>query len=175
MALSLFGIGVDIAHIPRFGRIVQRWGNRFLRRAYAPSEILRYESLIANDSRGESYGVDAPKESVCASTAFLASRWAAKEALHKAIAPRSGLRLDFREVEVISATFPRREAVNYTSNYPGLQGGPSFAFLGAATTAMARFRLSPPELSLSHDGEYAVAFVVVAGPTVASHCSSALI
>lgn len=35
----VFGLGVDIAHIPRFARTFERHGERFLKKAYHPTEI----------------------------------------------------------------------------------------------------------------------------------------
>lgn len=36
---KVFGIGVDIAHTPRFQRCVERHGERFLKKAFHPREI----------------------------------------------------------------------------------------------------------------------------------------
>lgn len=35
----VFGLGVDIAHIPRFARTFERHGERFLNKAFHPTEI----------------------------------------------------------------------------------------------------------------------------------------
>jgi holo-[acyl-carrier protein] synthase len=142
--MAIFGAGVDISHIPRFVRLVQRWGPRFLRRAFAPREILHIEKIMNGQS----------SPSLAAAT-FIASRWSAKEALHKAIAPRGGIRLDFREIEV-----SRHSATTHHT----LVGAPSFVFHGAAAAALTRLQIAHPVLSLSHDGEYAIAFVVVTAP-----------
>jgi phosphopantetheine--protein transferase-like protein len=76
------GVGVDVASVARVSRLYERFGERFLRRAYAPNEILAVKKLPA--------GAVGP---------FLASRWAVKEALHKAIG--GAARLDFAEIEVV--------------------------------------------------------------------------
>lgn len=39
LPLRVFGLGVDIAHIPRFARTLERHGERFLKKAYHPTEI----------------------------------------------------------------------------------------------------------------------------------------
>jgi len=134
----MFGIGVDITHVPRIRRLFTRWGYRFLRRAFAPAEILRFEELERSAS-GPS------------PAAFLAARWAAKEALHKALAPRTGLRLDFSEVEVTRSA---------GSGAPSSRGAPAFAFHYSAGKAFQPLNLHA-SVSLSHDGEYAAAFVVL--------------
>lgn len=167
------GIGVDVCHVPRLARAHARFGDRFLRRAFHPAEAARFTALMA---RGPP----------AAAHAFLASRWAAKEALHKAL---GALRLLFPDVEVVrggaahdggsdgdggdgdpprvplaavpghlgaalaaAGGVPRREA----------PGAPRIRFHGAAAALVAGRGLSaPPLLSLSHDGEYAVAFVLL--------------
>lgn len=128
----MFGVGVDIAHIPRFQRIVERWGARFLQRAFAPAEISAYSALA----------------SPAAKATFLASRWASKEALHKAISHRTGLRLDFTHIEVCRSA----------------GGAPTFKFHDAAQDAV-RALLIKPFLSISHDGDYAISYVVILEPT----------
>lgn len=40
--MRIFGVGVDIAHVPRFERCFARHGDRFLRRAFHPSEIREF-------------------------------------------------------------------------------------------------------------------------------------
>lgn len=42
VAAAVYGIGVDIAHIPRFRQCFARHGDRFLRRALHPSEIAEF-------------------------------------------------------------------------------------------------------------------------------------
>lgn len=138
--VAMFGVGVDITHVPRIARLVTRWGVRFLRRAFAPAEIARYEELLSTGS--------GPSPAM-----FLASRWAAKEALHKAVVPRLGIRLDFAEVEIC-----RQPTI--AGSLSTVSGPPAFSFHGKAAAALKPFKLEP-SLSLSHDGEYAIAFVVV--------------
>ena len=71
-------VGVDIIEIPRIASAVQRWGNRFLQRIYTPQELAF--------ARGR--------------TAQLAARFAAKEAVMKALG--TGIRgVSWREIEVV--------------------------------------------------------------------------
>jgi holo-[acyl-carrier protein] synthase len=42
--MRVFGVGVDIAHVPRFERCVARHGERFLRRAFHPQEIHEFHA-----------------------------------------------------------------------------------------------------------------------------------
>ena len=125
--MPVAGIGVDVCSIARIGRVAARYGERFLQRAFHEREADADRALT--DRRGG------------AAAQFLASRWAAKEALHKALASS---RLQFPEVEVVR----------------GGGGAPAFAFHGAAAAVVAA-RGVRPLLSLSHDGDVAVAMVVL--------------
>jgi len=75
----IHGIGIDIVHIPRFKKALERWGDNLKRRVFT-SEEMDYCS-----ARGF------PEQ-------HLAVRFAAKEAFFKAL----GRRIGFREVEVVS-------------------------------------------------------------------------
>jgi len=115
-------IGVDIVSVARVARLHARFGARFLERAFHAREAARARALPA------------PRQ-----PEFLASRWAAKEALHKALRTR---RLLFPEIEVVRA--------------PG--GAPAFELHGAAA---AHARGADVHVSLSHEADFAIAFVVV--------------
>ena len=130
------GIGVDLCSIARIARVVDRYGDRFLSRGFHEREAAAYREILAR-SGGP------------AATAFLASRWAAKEALHKAL---SSTRLLFPEVEVC-----RYEP---TAAATGGRGQPSFAFHGRAAERIAN-RGVRALLSLSHDAGAAIAMVVL--------------
>ncbi|TYZ62275.1 hypothetical protein PybrP1_011394, partial [[Pythium] brassicae (nom. inval.)] len=67
MNVRVFGIGADVAHVPRFQRAFARYGDRFLRRAFHPDEIREFYC-----------------KPPAARASFLASRWAVKEAAFKA-------------------------------------------------------------------------------------------
>ncbi|NLT22668.1 MAG: holo-ACP synthase [Syntrophorhabdus sp.] len=72
-------VGIDIVDIARIGGAIERHGERFLEKVFAPSEIAR-----ARERKR-------PQE-------YLAGRFAAKEAFMKA----SGERLTWRDIEVLS-------------------------------------------------------------------------
>ena len=126
-AAGVAGIGVDICHIPRIARVLERYGTRFTDKMLAPGEAAALAALPP------------PRRAT-----FVASRWAAKEALHKALrAPR----LLFPDMEVRPAP---------------TTGAPTFQLHGAAAAHFTA-RALHPFLSLSHDGEYAIAFVTLVG------------
>ena len=74
----------------------------------------------------------------------LAARFAAKEALAKALGAPGGL--GWHDVEIISPP-------------------PRFEMRGTVTDAMAGLGAEHSHLSMSHDGGFAMAFVVLEGPT----------
>ena len=118
----MLAVGVDIIEITRIGQTFQRWGERFLRRIYTEGEI-RY-------CRGR-----APQ---------LASRFAAKEAMMKALG--TGIRgVGWKDIEVVRSR----------------GGPPSISLHGRGARIAASQGVYDIALSLSHSREYAVASVVI--------------
>jgi len=78
----IYGIGVDLVNIRRIGRVIDRWGTRFLRRVFTEQEI----NFCFQGSKSES---------------CLALRFAAKEAFSKAIGlgMRKGIR--WHNIEIV--------------------------------------------------------------------------
>ncbi|GAB4559999.1 MAG: holo-ACP synthase [Anaerolineae bacterium] len=120
----MLAAGVDIVSVDRIERAITRWGERFLRRVYLDSEL-----------------------SYCGTrAASLAARWAAKEAVSKALAC-GFLDVTWREIEI---------AHHET-------GQPYVVLHGRALARARALGLTQWALSLSHDGSVAVAFVVAMG------------
>jgi len=119
------GIGVDIASVARLGRLYERHGARALEKLLAPGE------------REEFAKARAPAR-------FLAKRFAAKEALGKAL----GIGV------AAPATLPNI-AVTHDA-----QGRPAFSLAEPLARHLAARRLRA-HLSISDEADYAVAFVVV--------------
>jgi len=117
----VYRVGVDIVELARIERAVQRYGDRFLSRVYTEAELAYCRGDVAR----------------------LAARWAAKEAMSKALG--TGWRgIEWRELEVV------REP----------SGQPTVALHGRAKAIAESLGLTRWALSLSHSGEYAVAFVL---------------
>lgn len=207
------GVGVDITHIQRVAASYRRFGDRFLARAFHPAEVARFKALLGAPTPAGT--ADATPEA--AATAFLASRWAVKEAVHKALQGRH--RLLFPEMEVckvaagacgvqgggalLNAVLRQQLAAGGTNETQGSrwrefeEGGqeqetvpwqrsddksqasapsgavvPSVRFHGAAGVTMREWlgvqrpqhEIPYPFVSLSHDGQYAAAFVVLVAP-----------
>jgi len=115
--MAIAGIGIDIVDLARFERAVSR------------TPRLK-ERLFAESERG------LPLRS-------LAGRFAAKEALMKALGEATGVR--WHDMEVVADA----------------EGNPSMVLTGAAAEIAARRGITSVHLSMSHDAGVAIAQVVV--------------
>lgn len=114
--MAIAGIGVDLVDLARFERAVSR------------TPALR-ERLFAVSER------ELPLRS-------LAGRFAAKEALIKALGESTGVR--WHDMEVV----------------PDAQGSPGFVVHGGAAALVAERGITAIHLSMSHDAGVAIAMVV---------------
>jgi holo-[acyl-carrier protein] synthase len=118
--------GVDLIEIARVERALSRHGDRFLERVFTPVELLYARQR----------------------TAELAARFAAKEAVSKALGvgmrmiARDGIR--WRDVEVVNDG----------------RGKPVVRLSGRAAERAEELELSEWAVSLSHARDHAIAFVV---------------
>lgn len=112
----IVGIGVDLVDIPRFERTLARTP-RLLTRLFAPAE----RPL-------------APRS--------LAARYAAKEALIKALGGSDGVH--WTEIEIV----------------PDAEGKPWFALSGTTAEVVAARGIGTLHVSMSHDGGAAIAYVI---------------
>ena len=122
-------LGTDIVYIPRIQAAINRFGDRFLQRVYTPAE--QYDC-----------GYQQPSINPLASRSInqLAGRWAAKEAVVKALG--TGWRgVGYTDIEI------ERE----------LSGAPSVYLNKRAAIIVAPWGESEWQLSLSHDQDYAIA------------------
>ena len=116
--------GIDLIEIERVADVIERQGERFLQRVYTPRERAdcgeRMESLAA--------------------------RWAAKEAVAKALGTGIG-DIGFQEIEI-----QREES-----------GAPILHLYGAAAEMAEAQGLTTWSISLSHSRSHAIALVVAIG------------
>ncbi len=124
--MSVRGLGTDVVEVARIAQLVDRYGARFLDRVFRPAE----QAVLARTP--------------AAAAAALAARWAAKEALVKALGAHAA-GVSYRDVEVT------RDA----------QGVPGLRLHGAAAAAVSRTGARQALVSLSHERAYAVATVVL--------------
>jgi holo-[acyl-carrier protein] synthase len=113
--------GVDLIEIERVRDAIERFGSRFLQRIFTPAEL------------GE----------VGTSPASLAARFAAKEAVAKALGTGIGA-ISWQEIEILRCN----------GNQPGL------SLHGAAARLAAEQGLNYWSLSLSHSQTHAIAVVM---------------
>lgn len=122
-------LGTDIVYIPRIQAAIDRFGDRFLQRVYTPTE--QYDCRYQQPSINPLASVSINK---------LAGRWAAKEAVAKALG--TGWRgVGYTDIEI------RRE----------LSGAPAVYLYRGAAEIVATWGESQWQLSLSHDQDYAIA------------------
>ena len=121
--------GLDIVSVSRVAEVAGRHGDRFLNRIFTPGERAYCE--------GKRYRFE-----------HYAARFAAKEAMMKAMEIRRNNRLRFREIEV------RRRPTGKPEITMSLE---SRARFGVPHEAQI-------ELSMAHEREYAVSFVVLTLP-----------
>jgi holo-[acyl-carrier protein] synthase len=126
--MHIVGIGVDIVEIARLDRAIQRQGPPFLDRCFLPGEQA-YCSQQHLPARA------------------YAARFAAKEAVAKALGTGIGAQLEWLSVEV------RRKA----------SGEPFIVLLGIGAETARLLGVTELFLSLSHSEHYAVANVVATG------------
>lgn len=115
----IVGIGVDLVDVARFEKAIQN----------TPKLKDRLFTIGEKDLN----------------TYSLAARFAAKEALMKAVGKAKGL--SFQEVQVV-----KDEA-----------GKPSFELSGQSQLTVSEKGIANLHLSLSHDGEMAIAYVIAEG------------
>jgi holo-[acyl-carrier protein] synthase len=106
-------------------------------------DVARFETAIENTPKLKDRLFTEGEKSF--SGYSLAARFAAKEALMKAVGKAQGL--SFQEVEVIKDEF----------------GKPSFELSGQSQTTVSDKGIANLHLSLSHDGGIAVAYVIAEG------------
>lgn len=126
----IHGVGTDICDIRRIARAVERHGERFAERVLGPAELAVYR---ARRARAAARG-----------TAFLATRFAAKEAFSKAIGLGMRMPMTWRACEIVNAA----------------GGKPEIRLHGALADWCAARGLDA-QVSVSDEAEQALAFVIV--------------
>ncbi|MFT7432731.1 MAG: holo-[acyl-carrier protein] synthase [Alphaproteobacteria bacterium] len=115
--MAIFGIGTDICHISRIEETLQKYGHSFIERL-----LTKAEQKIAKN-------LEAP---------FIARRFAAKEAVSKALGTGIGKNLSFQDFEIARVGNEAPTVIMHNKAYTGIN----------------------IHLSISDEKEYAVAFVV---------------
>jgi len=119
------GVGIDITEVDRVAKLVERHGKRFLERVFTRREL---EYCLGRKRQSE----------------HLAARFAAKEAVSKALGTGIGARVGWRDIEVV------RESV----------GRVHIVLSGGAREVARGLRIRRIHVSLSHTRAYAAAHAV---------------
>ncbi|MFN3479466.1 MAG: holo-ACP synthase [Thermodesulfovibrionales bacterium] len=120
----IYGLGIDIVSVKRLKEVVDRWDRRFLDRVFTLAEI---DYCLARKD----------------SSLPLSARFAAKEAMIKALGSRTDI--TFKDIEVIN-TGDGMPIIN-----PGIR----------LKERLDRIGIKNIHLSLSHEKDYSVACVIL--------------
>jgi holo-[acyl-carrier protein] synthase len=132
MGMVILGIGTDIIECPRIGKMIENHGELFLRRIYTEREI-RY-------CQARKHAIE-----------HFAGRWAAKEAILKAIGTGRSHGIARTDIEV--------------RNGPG--GRPQVMVCGRARETAIERGIADIQLAIAHCRTYATAYAMAVGRTVA--------
>lgn len=122
----IIGIGIDVMEVARMQRTIERYGEQFLNHVFSSQEQ-----------------EDAPKGA--GKPSYYAGRWAAKEAVAKALGTGIGKHCGWTDVRV------RR----------GSLGKPQIELVGAAAETSGRLGASCIHISISHERHLACASAVI--------------
>ena len=121
------GLGIDIVEISRLEQVLERHPERFLEKTFTESER----------RLGEAKGPNR--------LAFYAGRWAAKEALAKALGTGFGEKCSWLDIQIL--------------NDPA--GKPELSLLASTRKFQDELLVSDIHLSISHERHYACAVVIL--------------
>ena len=125
---QIIGIGTDIIECLRIAQMIERHGELFINRVFTPHEIQYCHSRKL-------------------ATQHYAGRWAAKEAVLKAIGTGWRKGISWRDIEI-------RNDKN---------GAPTVTLRGGARDVMAAAHIARLHVTISHCRSFAVAYVVAEG------------
>lgn len=124
----IIGIGTDIIECLRIGQMIERHGELFIARVYTPHEIQYCQSRKM-------------------AIQHFAGRWAAKEAVLKAIGTGWRKGISWRDIEI--------------RNEPG--GRPLVVLRGGARDVMEQLEITEMLISISHCRSHATAYALAQG------------
>ena len=124
--MTILGIGTDIVELDRISNLLERFGQKFVHRILSQDE----QKAFARSSNPVSY---------------LAKRFAAKEAVAKALGTGIGQEFAFNEISI--------------TNLPS--GKPEVSFIGRSKDSVDKRNIKEVMVSLSDEKAFALAFVVI--------------
>ena len=130
----IIGIGIDLVKTERIKDAAEKWKTRFLNRVFTPEER---KSAAAKKSPYP----------------HLAGRFAAKEAVLKALGIGMSAGISWKEISVVTEPSGGRPS----------SGQPRVRVRGRIKTLMDRRGVKEIQISISHDSEYSIAQVMLIG------------
>ncbi len=128
MPSNIIGIGTDITECLRIARMIEHHGELFIDRVYTPDEIKYCQSRKQ-------------------ATQHFTGRWAAKEAILKALGTGWRRGISWRDMEI--------------RNEPG--GKPTVAVRGGVKDVVEQLGIAEIQVSISHCRSHATAFAIAIG------------
>jgi holo-[acyl-carrier protein] synthase len=122
----IIAIGTDIVEVSRIAQVLERQGQRFVERILSPNEIVQYQEKSHN-------------------VAFFAKRFAAKEAIAKALGTGIGHGVSFQDMVISNDD----------------KGAPYADLFGGAAEVMKSRGGNRVLISLADEREYAMAYAVL--------------
>jgi holo-[acyl-carrier protein] synthase len=126
--MAILGTGIDIVEVLRIAQMIEKHGELFITRVYTDHEI---EYCSARKAATQHY----------------AGRWAAKEAVLKALGTGWRRGISWRDIEI------RNDA----------KGAPTVQLRGGARDVMTAAHIAKLHVTISHCRNFAVAYVVAEG------------
>lgn len=126
--MAVLGIGTDIVKVSRIKRLLDKHGERFAQRILHENELEVFQQRKTSKS-------------------YLAKRFAAKEALAKALGTGIAKGISFEEIEVINNE----------------EGKPELILHGKASEIAKQMGVQNLFISLSDEKKYAIAYVILEG------------
>jgi holo-[acyl-carrier protein] synthase len=126
--MSILGIGTDIVECLRIAQMIERHGELFITRVYTPHEIEYCQSRRMG-------------------TQHFAGRWAAKEAVLKALGTGWRRGISWRDVEIRNLR----------------SGSPTVQLYGGARDYMEQHGIAQLLVSISHCRSHATAYAIALG------------
>ena len=122
----IHGIGIDLVDIRRMQENIERFGERFAEKILSASEMIEYSKIGKPAS-------------------FLARRFAAKEALAKALGTGFSNGITFKNITIVH----------------GQDGRPAISCAGRILEFMSSCRIDNSHLSITDEKDYACACVIL--------------
>ncbi|AOE50393.1 holo-ACP synthase [Kangiella sediminilitoris] len=123
--MAIFGVGTDIVSLARIERSFQRHGDKFAERILSDIELNEYQQKKNKQ-------------------AYLAKRFAAKEAISKALGTGMRKGIHFQQLVIVSSEL----------------GKPEVQLYGAAKDWASKQHINTIHLTISDERDFAVAFAV---------------